>query len=348
MDSGLRKRPTYDELIGYIEKDIKIKLPNRDATFLRNSPYFTQLDNFVDTDREAKVSNNTIATQQANNNAAASGQTASVTRSQVKTSNTPTTYHYNIGSPLPSDPNVSFQTGGSSSSQGQGAGSFIPPSSTPQDQEITTRLVDANFRTQQDSVQQLMDTSTGSMKRDAPPDEVYTSPKAKAKAGGSSIPIPKEEDDVINVLFPKSKFDAVALNTLSNKNAKLDPSTEPTHWQRESVKNIKDQLILQGHKITKWESDNYTKQDYIAILAHNKPDEALTPRGPKTKPTQNTKGFQVVSTDKQTQEIAALQDKYPGSLKSLHSHVKSGKTVDEALAAYLAKPKPKPKNKNKK
>ena len=132
MDSGLRKRPTYNELIGYIEKVIKIKLPNRDATFLRNSPFFTQLDNFVDTDHETKVNNNTSTTQQANQQAAATGQTASVLRSQVKTSNTPATYHYNIGSPLPSDPNVSFQTGGSSSSQGQGAGSFIPPSSTPQ------------------------------------------------------------------------------------------------------------------------------------------------------------------------------------------------------------------------
>ena len=157
MDSGLRKRPTYNELIGYIEKDIKIKLPNRDATFLRNSPYYTQLDNFVDTDHETKVNNNTIATQQANNNAAASGQTASVLRSQVKTSNTPTTYHYEIGSPPPSDPNVSFQTGGSSSSQGQGAGSFIPTGSTPQDQQTTARLVHANLGTQLDSAQQSMD-----------------------------------------------------------------------------------------------------------------------------------------------------------------------------------------------
>ena len=158
----------------------------------------------------------------------------------------------------------------------------------------------------------------------------------------------KAEDNVIDVLFPKSKFDAVALNTLSNKNAKLDPSTDMTIWQGKPVKYIKDQLLLQGHKFTKWESDNYTKQDYMAILDFNKPDEAVTPRGPKTKAKQNEKGYQAVTTNSQTQEIKELQDKYPGSLKSLHSHVKSGKTVDEALAAYIAKPKPKPKNKNKK
>jgi len=316
MNSGLRKRPTYNELIGYIEKDIKIKLPNRDATFLRNSPYFTQLDNFVDTDHETKVNNNTIATQQANQQAAKSGQTASVLRSQTPPNN-PVKYHdFNIGSPPPSDPNVSFQIGGSSSSQGQEAGSFIPPSSTPQDQQTTARLVHSNLGTQPDSAHQLMDTSTGQTKRDAPPDEVYTSPKAKAKAGGSSIPIPKAEDDVIEVTFPKSKFDAVALNTLSKKNAKLDPSTEPKHWQMKPPKYIKDQLILQGHRISQWESDNYNKQDYIKLLDHNKPDEALTPRGPKEKPKKNQKGFQVVSTDKQTQEIAALQDKYTRSSKS--------------------------------
>ena len=148
----------------------------------------------------------------------------------------------------------------------------------------------------------------------------------------------KAEDNVIDVLFPKSKFDAVALNTLSNKNAKLDPSTEFTHWQGKGVSYIKDQLLLQGHKITQWESDNHTKQDYIKLLAHNKPDEAVTPRG-KTKAKQKTKGYQVVTTNSQTHEIRELQKQYPGSSKSLHSHVKSGKSIKESVLAYLAKQK---------
>ena len=128
-------------------------------------------------------------------------------------------------------------------------------------------------------------------------------------------------------------------NTLSNKNAKLDPSTESKHWQGKPVKYIKDQLLLQGHKFTKWESDNYTKQDYIAILDFNKPDEAVTPRGPKTKAKQKTKGYQVVTTNSQTHEIRELQKQYPGSSKSLHSHVKSGKSIKESVLAYLAKQK---------
>ena len=42
---GLEKKPTYDELVNYIERDPdKIKLPNREAKFTRNSPMMSQLD----------------------------------------------------------------------------------------------------------------------------------------------------------------------------------------------------------------------------------------------------------------------------------------------------------------
>ena len=42
---SLRKRPTYNEVIDYLENDQpKIKYPDRRATFLRNSPYLSQFD----------------------------------------------------------------------------------------------------------------------------------------------------------------------------------------------------------------------------------------------------------------------------------------------------------------
>ena len=41
---GLRKRPTYEELIDEIQTDTKITLPNRKAKFLRDSPYMSFLD----------------------------------------------------------------------------------------------------------------------------------------------------------------------------------------------------------------------------------------------------------------------------------------------------------------
>ena len=43
--NGLRKKPTYDELVSYIENDPdKIKYADRRAKFVRNHPYLTQLD----------------------------------------------------------------------------------------------------------------------------------------------------------------------------------------------------------------------------------------------------------------------------------------------------------------
>ena len=42
----LRRRPTYEELINYIEiVKPKIKYPDRFATFLRNSHYLSQFGN---------------------------------------------------------------------------------------------------------------------------------------------------------------------------------------------------------------------------------------------------------------------------------------------------------------
>ena len=42
--TGLHERPTYNKLIREIQHGEKIKLPNRDALFLRNSPYLAFLD----------------------------------------------------------------------------------------------------------------------------------------------------------------------------------------------------------------------------------------------------------------------------------------------------------------
>jgi hypothetical protein len=42
---SLRKKPTFNELINYIEvEQPKIKYPDRTATFLRNTHYLSQFD----------------------------------------------------------------------------------------------------------------------------------------------------------------------------------------------------------------------------------------------------------------------------------------------------------------
>jgi hypothetical protein len=51
----LRKKPTFDELINYIEvEQPKIRFPDRTATFLRNSHYLSQFDGLFDLEEQEK------------------------------------------------------------------------------------------------------------------------------------------------------------------------------------------------------------------------------------------------------------------------------------------------------
>ena len=57
----LRKKPTYEELINYLEvKQPKIKYPDRSATCLRNSHYMSQSDgNLLDIEeQQTKIQRN--------------------------------------------------------------------------------------------------------------------------------------------------------------------------------------------------------------------------------------------------------------------------------------------------
>ena len=52
---GLRKKPTFDELINYLNDQPKIKYPDRTATLLRNSHYLSQFDgNLFDLEEQQK------------------------------------------------------------------------------------------------------------------------------------------------------------------------------------------------------------------------------------------------------------------------------------------------------
>ena len=56
----LRKRLSYDEMVDYVENDKqKIKFPNRQATFLRNSPFLSQFDgdSFIDLEEQENKMN---------------------------------------------------------------------------------------------------------------------------------------------------------------------------------------------------------------------------------------------------------------------------------------------------
>ena len=53
--TGLRLRPTFDELVDYIERDPdKLKYPNRSAQFLRNSIKISSIDGLGALDLEQR------------------------------------------------------------------------------------------------------------------------------------------------------------------------------------------------------------------------------------------------------------------------------------------------------
>ena len=55
MQINIRKKPTFNELINYLEiKQPKIKYPDRMATFLRNSHYLSQFGNLLDVEAQHK------------------------------------------------------------------------------------------------------------------------------------------------------------------------------------------------------------------------------------------------------------------------------------------------------
>ena len=83
---GLRERPSYNKLINEIATDQKIKLPDRRAKFMRDSPYLSFLDNetYLEMeDQQQKLNAQQQAQQTIQQVASSSGQTASVLRSQV-------------------------------------------------------------------------------------------------------------------------------------------------------------------------------------------------------------------------------------------------------------------------
>ena len=63
MLQGLRKRPTYDKVVDTIIKDVPVKLPNRDAKFLRESMAYSQLDNITAFEAMQEQEKNTVRQQ---------------------------------------------------------------------------------------------------------------------------------------------------------------------------------------------------------------------------------------------------------------------------------------------
>ena len=86
MQINLRKKPTFNELINYLEvKQPKIKYPDRTATFIRNSHYLSQFDgNLLDIEeQQKKITKEQIRETEIRNIASNSLATTSVLRSDA-------------------------------------------------------------------------------------------------------------------------------------------------------------------------------------------------------------------------------------------------------------------------
>ena len=91
---NLRRKPTYNELINYLEfEQPKIKYPDRRATFLRNSPYLSQFDgdSWIDLEeQEQNINKEKMKEMTLKELASQRGLTAQAVRAQ--------TQHYSMAS----------------------------------------------------------------------------------------------------------------------------------------------------------------------------------------------------------------------------------------------------------
>ena len=79
---NLRRKPTFNELINYIEiEKPKIRYPDRTATFLRNSHYLSQFGNLFDVEEQQKeITQEQIRETEIRNVVASTQGTASLLR----------------------------------------------------------------------------------------------------------------------------------------------------------------------------------------------------------------------------------------------------------------------------
>ena len=107
---GLRKRPTYEELIDEIQTDTKVTLPNRKAKFLRDSPYMSFLDeeSYQEMEDQTMARNKHLQAEQViQQQASQGGDTASVLRA--------TQALYQPSAPPPSSRGPSLSSAGAAS-----------------------------------------------------------------------------------------------------------------------------------------------------------------------------------------------------------------------------------------
>ena len=93
---------------------------------------------------------------------------------------------------------------------------------------------------------------------------------AKARKA-EAIPVPYVETPYVETLRPKplkqQKYDKIGINELTDKKAELDYDNRRSHWSRQRVGYLKDQLLLRGYRIT--HESRVSHADLLDLLRHD-------------------------------------------------------------------------------
>jgi len=245
ITTGLRQRPTYNELIKEIVVDKKIELPNRQAKFLRDSPYLSFLDNVTLAeldDQQLKVQKQIQAEHTIMEQASQTNETASELRARRAIKDSATQVD-----------SLMVATSSSSSSQQQQQGDVDMVQIHDWLPNLTTQLPfvsrniqddDDNKQIKDDQMQGLaelpppeiiishsMDTTIGQQKRSEKSDLTGASPRAKSRTA-SDTPASASEST------PASASTSAPASEKAKAKAKFQKLTTD---QKEMLKTLKDQ-----------------------------------------------------------------------------------------------------------
>ena len=263
ITTGLRQRPTYNELIKEIVVDKKIDLPNRQAKFLRDSPYLSFLDNVTLAeveDQQLKVQKQIQTEHAIREQASQTNQTASELRARQAIKDSAT----QVDSLM-----VASSSSSSSSQQQQqqqqGDIDMLPttpihewlPDLTIQLPDLMSRTIrddDDNKQIKDDQMQDLadlpspeiiishsMDSSIGQQKRSEKSDLEEASPRAKSRVSATpasasvstvDAAVPAGDTPVTDTVLP------YRLRLTAEKSGRMTPLSAD---EKEYLKMKKDQ-----------------------------------------------------------------------------------------------------------
>ena len=260
---GLKKRPTYNELINYLgEHQEKIKYPNRDATFIRNSPYLSQFDGDSVLDlqeQENAITKGKLMEETVKKLATEHKETASAIRASRTFSRTPSIAPSIVASAVPGSHESDFDGDSESdfhidyiteaqeektwakrakeafakrvSSVGLATQSFLPAWLRPKETYAYT-IPDSEAEEEPEQIPQHTKLLTYKIKQEV---EEQSPPRPHVQIGGSS-----SSGAVLHL--PPTEVQTHPLKKI----VEIDNETSREYWNKKTIPYIKEQIALRG------------------------------------------------------------------------------------------------------